>query len=831
VQNLTVTTAGVATINTVTALLATSFTTETVGEEILFDVAVTADATKMGVVVRHYTGGAWELLFHDLSLADGYTVVGTLYAAIAAQALTLTALFTKDSTNDYKLHAFYSVTASTLVRAVSWNVTAGTGFGPTTVATGPASTACLRIAAYEASSTLIYLAWDSVTTVATTTYSSTLRVSSFTHAYASVSECAGFAPWFIAGRIASVNSRLYLPMALLSYEGYQGTTYLVDLSSVLSNLGTAGNTGAPPHVVARLDYGECALNEDRLKRATRVPGAPVRGNSVIIPYLKYETDLRVVGGANETPWAVARALVDFDSQVGQLEVNGLALLAGACPHIFDGSNYVEEGFHHAPEIVGGTTGAASGSLQFGTTSGTYTICCTLAWQDAQGNWHESAPSNEVSVNITGPTNVYITPVVIEPPTQKPRARLIWYRTQRSSTDTTLYTWEDQYGVSITDDTVLSAGEALYTTGDVLPNAPMPSCRHLSLFQRRVVATGVGDGSRVVYSKQFDPGYGVEFTTDPTHQTLIPASAGRGVGSQESDDRLFILCENAVGIVYGQGPTATGLAGAYSEFNTSITETGASWDSPKSIVRAPEGVWFRSPFGIRLVSRQGGLARGQDGKQVGAEIDDLVSGTCVAVSGGAKQQIRFYQSAGTVLVWDYQWGKWTRFTGHANVDAVYADDRYYHVSNVSSVALLRYYDEAAYRDVRDNGTTEGVFEGYVETAWLQFAGIQGFQRIYRLMLLGRNTTANPVYIRQRFFYDFSGTEDTADQPESSFNPAGTAFVVQNQHHFIKQKCEALKIQIRMRAGSGAADGRFRLTDLTLQVGVKPGYYKLPSSQRF
>ena len=50
----------------------------------------------------------------------------------------------------------------------------------------------------------------------------------------------------------------------------------------------------------------------------------------------------------------------------------------------------------------------------------------------------------------------------------------------------------------------------------------------------------------------------------------------------------------------------------------------------------------------------------------------MSGTVVAVAGDTKQQIRFYQSSGTVLVWDYQWGS-GRFTGFANVDACYADD--------------------------------------------------------------------------------------------------------------------------------------------------------------
>ncbi len=816
--------------NSVATALGTDGTTgASTNGHVLFDVAT--DGVNIGIVALSYVpaGPTHRINFYQVDPTDGYSVIDSNDRDPAERPTSLTALYAENSLNEHVIHAFYgTATTTTTLKAANYNFDAAVGVVDTVVGTGAASSSVGRVVARASSSTELQIAYDSITAIGST-QSSVLRASTCSHSYTGLQEVASVAPWFIAGRFVLYESRIYLPM--LFYSGFnQSTVYLIDFSAILLNLNVAGSVGATYHVVARIDYGECAYNIYRWFKHNRVPNTPLRGSTALLPYIKYETDLRLVGTTNETSYALACASIDFDSQLSSVEANGLSILAGACPLVYDGNSLVEEGFHHAPEIVGGTTPAASGTIQFpATPDATYTICCTLSWQDAQGNWHESAPSNEVSVTTSG-ANDYVTPLVILPPTQKPNTRLIWYRTQGSSTNTTLYVTQLADGTNITLDTALAAGEALYTTGDVLPNAPMPACRHLSLFQNRVVASGVGDGSRVVYSKQYEPGYCVEFTDDNSHQTLVPASAGRVVGSEEADDRLFILCENAVGIIYGQGPSATGLAGAYSSFNTIVTETGALWSSPKSIIRAPEGVWFRSPFGIRLVSRQGTLARGQDGKQVGAEVDSLVSGTCVAVAGDAKQQVRFYQSAGTVLVWDYQWLKWTRFTGHANVDAAYADGRFYHIANVATVPLLRYYDEAAYRDVNDAGTADSIFEAFIETAWLQFAGIQGFQRLYRLMLLGKNTTANAVYLRERFYYDFSETEDAADQPEGAFTP-GAGNIVQVQHHMVKQKCESMKIQIRMRAGPGVTPGRFRLTDLTLQVGVKPGYYKLPSSQRF
>jgi hypothetical protein len=302
-----------------------------------------------------------------------------------------------------------------------------------------------------------------------------------------------------------------------------------------------------------------------------------------------------------------------------------------------------------------------------------------------------------------------------------------------------------------------------------------------------------------------------------------------------DDNLFILCENGVSVCSGTGPASTGTQGQYSDPRSIITEVGCSWDSPKSIIRGPEGIWFRSPFGMRLVSRSGGLGLAPDGKQAGAEVDSLVSGTVVAVAGDAKQQLRFYQSSGTVLVWDYQWKQWTRFTGHANVDAVYADDRYYHVSNYSTTTpLMRYTDETAYSDVSDAGTASTEFTGYVETPWLSFAGIQGFQRIYRLKVLGKVSGWNGTdshNILGYIGYDFDVTSPPSVETFTTGNLTPQASgLVQVEHHFAKQKCEALKIGIAFKPKAGQS-GRLRLTDLTLLVGVKAGYFKTPSSTRY
>ena len=166
----------------------------------------------------------------------------------------------------------------------------------------------------------------------------------------------------------------------------------------------------------------------------------------------------------------------------------------------------------------------------------------------------------------------------------------------------------------------------------------------------------------------------------------------------------------------------------------------------------------------------------------------------------------------------------------SIDAVFANGRFYHFSNYNSFSpLLRYTDNEAYRDVSDLEVADTEFEAEIETPWLSFAGIQGFQRVYRLMVLGKNVDASveSQLMTVAAKYDFDDTETTLFSETVTPTTGG---LIQLQHHLSQQKCESLKIIVKFKPSSSNT-GRFRLTDLTLQVGVKPGYYKLPSSKRF
>lgn len=786
---------------------------------VMFDASAT-NATgvyQYGFVVRDTNAaGTLSFLLRDAAMAATFT--RTIVPSALPVSLTAYTSYIGGTT---RVHGFFGVGTNSLRSAYA---TAAAISAEIAVGTAAAGLVVGRIAVGSGSQfgSDILVAYDAATALSI----SDVYFSKFSSTHGALSEAgAEMRGWSIAGHIHADSGKSMMPFSAFTPQG-ASTWYLADLSFLSTAWGTSATA---PNIVARLAVGEAFFTENPYTYSSRrVPaGGFYAVTGFRYSFVKLGRNYVAAGSTNATQIQVAVASVSarYLGQLGFAEANRVTFLAGACPYIFDGAQFVEEGFHHAPILIN-TGSAVVGPTAYGPfAAGACTFVFTETWTDAQGNFHESAPSVELSVTFTGPLP-YLSVDPIRPPTQKAGSSLRVYRTKIASTDTSLYLTVTPDGTCITSDTTLANSEQIYTSGNVLPNTPAPACRHVAVFQDRLVLSGCEDGSRIHWSKQYEEGYGVEFASDdPLHQTTAPEGVGRVVGTQELDGRLVVLCERAAGTISGTGPSPTGLQGQYSDFSTQITELGADWASPNSIVRGPEGVWFRSPRGIRLFSRGGALARGQDGKQVGAEMDALVSGTAFAAIGDTKQQIRFYQSSGTVLVWDYQWQQWTRFTGFGVVNgAVYAGGAFFH----SNADLVRYTPSVDNTDVDSAGDPNAQIEATVETPWLSFAGIQGFQRIYRLMVLGREdvTSGEDTTLTLSAYTDFQNVG-----PETAtYTNAQSAGLWQAQHHFAKQKCESMKLRIAWYGAPGTA-ARLRLTDLTLQVGVKSGYNKLPSSQRF
>lgn len=766
-----------------------------------------------------FFGVAWEsaapndrLDLKTLTASDGYTVVaaGTITPTARVYQLAL------DTSTAGDYYSVYGRGATGYIRGIR----STTGFTVNTEADianrGSVGTEFGRITVgYDSNASELRIAYDNFSTRSA---SSAVKFSSADRTLGTYTDSVASVPWVIAGRLAleSTIGRWYLPTH--NNSSTQPTLYLLDVDDTLW---TPTATGSPA-VIARVEYGECGYVANDWCQTQRVPSVFGYSSAVTFGFPKWVPDAQLVNGEYVQPSQLNRADVDMTDALGQAEVNGLTYLAGGCPHIYDGTNIVEEGFHHAPEILTLTAvAAAGGNVAQGLAAGTFYFCCTLAWQDARGNWHESAPSNVVSVTTTAPLPDVLAAYVV-PATWKTDYRVLWYRTIASASLGPFYRTLTASGATVTSDATLAACEQLYTTpgveGQPLYHDPMPACRHLENHQDRLFLSGCGDGTRLFYSNKAQMGRAIEFSTLLFKRTDY--EFGRIVNSQSQDGKLFVLGERKLGVLLGQGPTDTGEQDGYSDIEVIVHDTGAKWTAPRAIATTNEGVWFQSNSGIRLLGRNGAIARDEAGRYKGSEVDRELGTTrnCNAVVGSSKQQIRFYHSGGEVLVYDTLFDQWSRFSNHTHVDAAYAEGRFYHVTSTK----LLYYNESAHTD---DGTAITM---YLVTPQLQFAGIQGFQRVYRAMFAGGpvDTSTDTQVVTLYAGYNFDQNVSTLINAQDITTSVG--YFTQFEHHFATQKCEALQLVLYIKSKTDAS--RFRLTDITLQVGVKTGRFKLPAARR-
>ena len=111
-----------------------------------------------------------------------------------------------------------------------------------------------------------------------------------------------------------------------------------------------------------------------------------------------------------------------------------------------------------------------------------------------------------------------------------------------------------------------------------------------------------------------------------------------------------------------------------------------------------------------------------------------------------------------------------------------------------------------------------------TGWMSFSGIEGFQRVWELQILG--TYKSPHTLTVNIYTDYgSSPVETVTIPVLS-QPS----IYQYRIKLKQQKCEAIQVQVTESQTGTGAEG-LSLSSLAFRVGVKRGLYKLPASQSF
>lgn len=580
----------------------------------------------------------------------------------------------------------------------------------------------------------------------------------------------------------------------------QSTGYLFRFGSD-HFFGTQNSTYIPPTILAKVPPGVSAQYNTEIPVHANVytsPGVGLYASSEVvhIPIIRRgRASLRTVPHAfgsagaliDDTPNALAVLDVTFDNPPNSLQAQRTLFMAGANPSIWDGERIHEAGFHYYPQDVVLTQSTnAAGKL---TLTNEYFVVFTYEWVDAQGVTHRSAPSVPVGITLTG-TNNYITAAVpylgltskqrVTEGTEKQVTIVPWVSVGNppGGTNTIYYRAPgDAYNGIVLYNNVLGSGRAsipigfvtdddlisnelLYTTGGAFENEAFPPSLAVCLHQNRVWSI-IADNT-LQYTDEIDERFFAPATSE-SYQVRIPPNGGKVTALASMDDKLVVFCERQIFAIFGEGPNRLGQQSTLSNPQCVSAQLGCPLGYQDSVILEPNGVWFYSNNdggGVRMLSRNLSIQMDPEDptRFLGASADSIFSGATngdiIACSNELKSQLRWYINRGTsglVVVYNYEQRKWSTFTPvDSSGGAVSARGSFWHASTTE---LFEMSNEPGGLD-----NSQGV-PVVAETAWIDVAGKLGFERIYRLQVLGTLTPGNVLTVEVGYDYAAAYTESS------------------------------------------------------------------------
>jgi hypothetical protein len=376
--------------------------------------------------------------------------------------------------------------------------------------------------------------------------------------------------------------------------------------------------------------------------------------------------------------------------------------------------------------------------------------------------------------------------------------------------------------SVNDTDILSR-EILYTTGGVLENIAAPSSSVIESFKNRIFLAGLEDGNRIEFSKIRQEDGPVEF--NDTLVINVNADGGPITGLKVLDDKLIIFKRNALFFISGDGPNNLGEQDTFIEPQKIASDVGCI--DTDSITQTPIGLFFKAEKGIYLLNRS------LQTQYIGAPVERFNN---LTVTSGEvipnNNQIRFTTETGECLVYDFLVNQWVTFTNHKGLSATVLNSDYYYLRP----------DGQLFKENRNSFTDNGShIQLKFETGWISFSGLQGYKRIYNMLVLGnfkskhrikiqtaydfKNAFIDEVIVNTEDFIDATAYGDYSPYGDPSTVPYGTdGEEYQYKINFRKQKCQSIKIRLYDIQNTAELGEGLSLSNMSFQVGAKSGNFK-------
>lgn len=601
-------------------------------------------------------------------------------------------------------------------------------------------------------------------------------------------------------------------------------------------------------VISRLAYG----NSGGYK-ITGLPGYNIFDESVTIGF-QFKDLVEAVnksqGVANSAgvyaQTGLSAVTFTFGTEPISSEIGGSLNLTGGFLWMYDGYKPVEQNFFLWPDNVETTTATTGGFLA----DQQYFYQVIYEWTDNQGNIHRSAPSVPVGQVTTGgntSANTVFFPYLrltykISNPVKISIFR--WSTAQQNYYEVTSITspllndptTDSGFFVDTLADASILGNALIYTTGGVIEDVGAPSFNSLTLFDDRLWGIDAEDPNLLWYSKQVIEGTPVEmsdlFTLFVAPSISVQGSTGDLKCLAPMDDKLILFKKDAVYYINGTGPDNTGANSQYSQ-PTFIAGTVGS-ENQQSIVLIPNGLMFQSDKGIWLLDRSLGTV------YIGAPVEDftLTSTVQSAVSIPGTNQVRFTMDSGVTLMYDYFFGQWGTFINIPAISATVYNNLHTYIDSFDRVFQET---PGSYLD-----GSNPVLQGFT-TSWIKGSGLQGYQRLYFMYLLGTFKSPHTLSVGTAYDYDSNIQEQVSIVPDNYAAPwgvdtpwggdgswGGSTDIESQRLFFQRGKCESFQIvvdEVFDPSFSTIAGEGLTLSGLNLVIGVKKPYPTLSAKKSF
>ena len=516
-------------------------------------------------------------------------------------------------------------------------------------------------------------------------------------------------------------------------------------------------------------------------------------------------------------------------------------LSGGQNTVFDGTSLVEHGFLWPPEDAVASVSVGTGSLS----AGSYQIA--LVWQyrmnsgaimrsqpfivpDAGGSVTLTAAAGDSIVLRLPPLNLtqkFNAGAGTKPEFVEAVAAVV-YRTEANGS---LFYREGVIvndvigssaapalaGVVTATDASVKASEQLYTTGGILPSWALPACDDFVVYKNRLFGISSEDKKALVFTHALSDG-----EVPMWHPFLSQRLDDEGacVGLAVLDDNLIVLKEDAIFAVRGNGPDRKGLN---SDYVVSRVQSPHGCMDRRSIVSDPNGVYFRSRYGIMRLNRN--LTVDRPGDKVQDELTDHDTIVCAVALPNYIERLYFLcdndDNDPKILVYQWNNDQWAVDRSVGTEGALFPRSMVW----VGGLAYAIFAGDPNVYEHSGESDPFNIIAFSIASQWFKFAGPQGFKRIRALEILMDRKSSFSLTLK--LFRDY---EETTPFQQISV-PAATLDTLkpcQVKVHVSEQRCESMRFTIAVVPNNNDSNNSDKVTFVAqaFDVGIKPTMMRLP-----